>query len=105
MSVLPEQALCPVVVGRDDELVVLRGALDRALQGYARGIFIIGEAGLGKSRLCRTVIKDAQMRGLAPVIGLGSPQDTGLPFGPIVDALRRAVTRTASDAPIQQALA
>ena len=106
MSVLPEQALCPVVVGRDDELTILRSALDRALQGYARGIFISGEAGIGKSRLCRGIIKDAQLRGLAPVIGLSSPQDLALPFGPVVDALRRALTRMASlNTPLQPALA
>src|SRR5919204_3022060 len=93
MRIQPEQLLCPVLVGRDDELAVLRGALDRAVQGRACGLFVGGEAGIGKSRLCRALLKDARLRGLHPLVGLSSPQDTGLPYGPIIDALRRAFMR------------
>ena len=39
-------------VGRDDELRVLEGALEQALAGQAQVIGIVGEAGVGKSRLC-----------------------------------------------------
>src|ERR671922_105032 len=97
VSIQPEQLLCPVLVGREDELALLRGALDRAVQGHACGLFVGGEAGIGKSRLCRALLKDARLRGLHPLVGLSSPQETGLPYGPIVDALRRAFTRMPLD--------
>ena len=106
MSANPEQWLCPVLVGREDELAALRVALDRALQGRVRGLFVRGEAGIGKSRLCRTLIRDAQLRGLAPVVGLCTPQSIALPYGPIVDALRRSFARLhLDDATLRTSLA
>src|ERR671939_282146 len=97
VSIQPELLLCPVLVGREDELAMLRGALDRAVQGRARGLFVGGEAGVGKSRLCHALLRDARRRGLHPLVGLSSPQETGLPYGPLVDALRRAFTRLPGD--------
>ncbi len=102
MSVHPEQLLCPILVGREDEVATLRLALDRAVQGRVRGLFIRAEAGLGKSRLCRALIRDAQLRGCHPVVGLCSPQDTTLPYGPIVDALRRSLARIGPDVATRQ---
>jgi predicted ATPase len=61
MRIQPEQLLCPVLVGREDELALLRGALDRAVQGRACGLFVGGEPGIGKSRLCHALLKDAPM--------------------------------------------
>lgn len=97
MTVQPEQLLCPVLVGRDDELATLRVALDRAIQGRVRGLFMRGEAGIGKSRLCRALIADAQLRGLHPIVGLCTPQETTLPYGSVVDALRRALAHLRAD--------
>ena len=39
-------------VGRDDELRMLESALEQALAGQRQVIGIVGEAGVGKSRLC-----------------------------------------------------
>ena len=97
------QLLCPVLVGRDAELAALCDALDRVVQGRVSAVFIGGEAGIGKSRLCRALTKEARTRGLNPMTGLCAPQQIDLPYGPIVDALRRALNRISPAAPALQA--
>ena len=44
---MPE-LLCPVLVGRDQELGVLRSALDRVATGHGATLVVLGEAGVGK---------------------------------------------------------
>jgi len=49
------------MVGRDREMEVLSGSVDYLKQGVGRVIFVLGEAGLGKSRLVsetRTIFQD-----------------------------------------------
>src|SRR5438045_2217254 len=45
LSIQPEQLLCPVLVGREDELALLRGALECAVEGRARGPLLGAVAG------------------------------------------------------------
>ena len=40
------------MVGRRDELAALRAALEQALEGNTQVVGVVGEAGVGKSRLC-----------------------------------------------------
>jgi MoxR-like ATPase len=61
------QVLCPVLVGREAEVQVLRDALGRAADGNGGTCFVVGEAGVGKSRLVREVSRLASSRGL-PVL-------------------------------------
>jgi DNA-binding winged helix-turn-helix (wHTH) protein/tetratricopeptide (TPR) repeat protein len=42
---------CRKIVGREDALTQLKGALDKALQGQRQIVFITGEAGIGKTTL------------------------------------------------------
>jgi hypothetical protein len=49
---MPE-LLCPVLVGRDQELGQLRSAVDRVAAGHGTTLVVLGEAGVGKSRLVR----------------------------------------------------
>src|SRR4029453_11361898 len=51
-------------VGRGDEMHVLETALARAREGQARGVGIVGEAGLGKSRLCYEFLERCRAHGL-----------------------------------------
>ena len=48
---------CPILVGRDAELSALRAHLAGALAGRGGFVLVRGEAGLGKSRLCRELIE------------------------------------------------
>jgi predicted ATPase len=63
--------LCPIVVGRDDELIALGAALDSALGGAGQIVCLTGEAAIGKSRLARELVEMAQARGVAVAIGRG----------------------------------
>jgi DNA-binding CsgD family transcriptional regulator/tetratricopeptide (TPR) repeat protein len=75
-------------VGREDELGRLQQALQSAAAGQPGTLLIAGEAGIGKTRLVREFA--GRVGGEAQVL-LGSCLQLsggGLPYGPIVDALR-----------------
>lgn len=79
--------LCPVVVGRDEELEALQARLDRALRADGGLVFITGEAGIGKSRLAREVVQMARRRGAAVLMGRAVPSGAATPYRPLTEAL------------------
>lgn len=81
------QVLCPVLVGRTGELDVLRTALSHAADGRGGTVLIIGEAGIGKSRLVRELGAEARSAGLAMLTGRAVETATCSPFRPLVEAL------------------
>ena len=79
------------LVGRDDQLTQLRDALDAACAGEGRVLFIVGEAGIGKSRLARVIAEHAA-RGALPVLrGRATETATPAPYRPLAEALSSAV--------------
>ncbi|HEY3261837.1 MAG TPA: AAA family ATPase [Pseudonocardiaceae bacterium] len=48
-----EGVLCPIIVGRETELVALTELLGAAAAGHGRLASLLGDAGVGKSRLVR----------------------------------------------------
>jgi DNA-binding CsgD family transcriptional regulator len=82
--------LCPVVVGRAEELRLLAAALDAACEGRGGAIVISGEAGIGKTRLARSAEELAHERGMAVLGGRASAADASTPYGPLVEALQAA---------------
>ena len=82
----------PLFVGRSEELGVLLSTADAAASGRAALVLVGGEAGVGKSRLvaeAATRLRDADWLVLeGGSVALG---DDGLPFGPLVEALRSLV--------------
>jgi DNA-binding CsgD family transcriptional regulator len=91
--------LCPVIVGRDEELRLLGASLDAAREGRGGAIVISGEAGIGKTRLARSAEELASERGMLVLRGRVSAVDASTPYGALVDALQAApaATRPAGD--------
>jgi DNA-binding CsgD family transcriptional regulator/tetratricopeptide (TPR) repeat protein len=79
----------PVFVGRSRELTTLLSTADVVASGEARLALVTGEAGVGKTRLVAEAAATLREGGWLVLEG-GSVAlgDDGLPFGPIVEALR-----------------
>jgi len=90
------------LIGRADELARLRDALAGATAGAGQVIAILGEAGIGKSRLVAEAAADAARRGVTVLLGRSYASEQILPFGPWVDAMRAG--RIADDADLLERL-
>jgi DNA-binding CsgD family transcriptional regulator len=78
--------LCPVLVGRDEELA----ALQRAFRSAGQMVLVRGSAGIGKSRLLREFADRASAAGAVVVVGRCSPAAADVPFRPLREALLAA---------------
>jgi DNA-binding SARP family transcriptional activator len=76
------------LVGRDSELTALRQAMAAAWAGQGRVVTLVGEAGIGKTRLVQELAAEAVERGGQVVLGRAHDLEQILPFRPWVDALR-----------------
>jgi len=84
------QVLCPVLVGRDEEARRLQAALAAAGAGRGSAVFLAGEAGIGKSRLVREIVRAAGERGLTVLAGRAVAGGAPTPFRPFAEALTSA---------------
>ncbi|HET8537940.1 MAG TPA: adenylate/guanylate cyclase domain-containing protein, partial [Solirubrobacteraceae bacterium] len=75
-------------VGRDEELRVLEAALEEAMAGRPQVIGIVGEAGVGKSRLCDTFARNCRARGLAVYHTSGQAHATSIALLPVLHIMR-----------------
>jgi DNA-binding CsgD family transcriptional regulator/Flp pilus assembly protein TadD len=85
---LDKPTVCPIVIGRDDEITVLQRALDQVHGGRGQTILIAGEAGVGKSRLIAAVRTHAEGLRFLYLQGRCFEQDAALPYAPLADLLR-----------------
>jgi DNA-binding SARP family transcriptional activator len=88
---LPDDEALPrelPLVGREAEIHRLREALNRAWEGHGHVVALIGEAGVGKSRLLAEVAAEAVARGGRVLVGRCYEAEQILPFASWVDALR-----------------
>src|SRR5262245_10595535 len=76
------------LVGREVELAQLRDALQAALAGHGRLAAVMGEAGIGKSRLVAELAAEAGRMGARILLGRCYETEQVLPFGPWIDVLR-----------------
>ena len=85
-------------VGRRRELTTLLASFDDCIEHQAAGAaLVLGEPGMGKSRLRHELLRALAARGDAPLVlhGLGDSVSAGAPFGVLGPALRRELTAVA----------
>src|SRR5215470_10090801 len=80
----------PPLIGRDVEVDRLTQALAKACAGHGHVIGLLGEAGIGKTRLITALRQAAMRRGSQVLIGQSYETERLLPFGPWVQAVREA---------------
>jgi DNA-binding SARP family transcriptional activator len=84
-----QRAFDAPMFGREAELTRLRSAFRRAVRsGVVEAVTVLGEAGIGKSRLAREVA--ASLGGDADVITLRCPAEGERPFPPVREAIVEA---------------
>lgn len=84
-------------VGREAEMRCVRETLDYEWTDGVRIVAVIGEAGVGKTRLVAEVAAEASARDSRVLVGRCHEAEQILPFGPWVDALRAANLHPAHD--------
>jgi DNA-binding SARP family transcriptional activator len=86
-----------LLVGRDHELQELDAALEDAFAGRGRVVLLVGEPGIGKSRLADELIGQARARGARVLIGRCWEAGGAPAYWPWLQSLRAYVRETAPD--------
>jgi len=82
-----ERALCPVLIGREEELSDLEDALLAANRGVGQVVLLAGDAGMGKTRLATELTRRAERMGMTVLTGGCSEADLALPYLPFLEAI------------------
>lgn len=75
-------------IGREDEMQVLDDALENALNGRGQVVGIVGEAGVGKSRLCHEFAQRCKARGMPVYQVAGQAHAKSVPLLPVLQLMR-----------------
>ncbi len=92
------------LVGREQELVALRAAVDRTIGGDGGVVFLVGEPGIGKTRLCQELSVYGRLRGCRVWTGQAYERETSLPYGPFAEALKVPLSDALTPSPDAAAL-
>jgi len=76
-------------VGRQVELDTLRQALQRAGTGHGQVVAVVGEAGVGKSRLVYEFVRSHHTQGWLVLESASASYGKATPYFPVIDLLKR----------------
>jgi class 3 adenylate cyclase/tetratricopeptide (TPR) repeat protein len=76
------------LIGRAEEMGALEAALARAQEGQAQVVGVVGEAGVGKSRLCEELARSATARGITVRRAAGVSHAMDVPLLPMLEFFR-----------------
>ena len=88
MDIAAEIGLSPLA-GRSEELNRLHRLWNRAKKGQGQAVFIVGEAGIGKSRLVFEFHRSLSDQSITWLEGHGTTYGRNMPFLPLIDLLKR----------------
>ena len=83
----PSELIAPLV-GRTAAFSQLVGCYQQARDGQAQAMLLVGEAGIGKTRLAREFVAWARAQGAEVLSGQTFEMGGRLPYQPLVEALR-----------------
>ncbi len=81
------QVLCPSFIGRSSEKSAIRAVLDGVAGRSGGTVAVVGEQGVGKSRLLREAAEAARSLDITVLAGRGVASDRTTAFRPIMEAL------------------
>jgi class 3 adenylate cyclase len=76
-------------VGRDPELATLHQTLERAAAGHGQVVAVVGEAGVGKSRLVYECLHSHHTQGWSVLESASVSYGKATPYFPVIDLLKR----------------
>jgi DNA-binding CsgD family transcriptional regulator len=85
---LQHEVVCPTLIGRDHQLTALRQVLARTREGNGGVALIVGEAGVGKSRLLRAMNDEGRDAGFFVLHGACFESERSIPYAPLLDLMR-----------------
>ncbi len=86
-------------VGREAELAAVRQALEQAGAGHGQVVVVVGEAGVGKSRLVYECVHAHHTQGWRVLESTSVSYGKATPYFPVVDLLKRYVHVEDADEP------
>ncbi len=89
------------LVGRAKELAVVEDALASATEGRAQVVGVVGEAGVGKSRLCEEFARSCTARGITVRRTTGVSHGQEVPLLPVLALLRDYFSISVTDTPAE----
>jgi class 3 adenylate cyclase/tetratricopeptide (TPR) repeat protein len=76
---------------RETEMETVQHAFTAALGGEANAVMLVGEVGIGKTRLGDEVLERARKSGVRVLRGRCAPGELGAPYAPWIEAFRHLV--------------
>ena len=96
-----EQRGFTAFTGREQELTALYSCLDKAMSGEGQFVTVVGEAGMGKSRLVYEFRHSINRSTITVLQGRCQSHGTRIPYFPLINALRRGLNLSDEDTPAE----